>query len=64
MPIKISTGPSGTTGACHLFDNSRCLWGAKLGCDVGREATKTEWTSMSPFTVSPVASSRVKPYYI
>lgn len=62
MPIKSSTGPFGRGAACHLLDISRCLWGAKLGWDDGKEAANREWTSMSPFNVSPVASSSEKPW--
>jgi len=62
MPMKSSTGPSGRGGACHLLDISRCLCGAKLGCDNGKEAANMECMSMSPFTVKPVASSRENPY--
>ena len=61
MPMKSSTGPSGRGGACHLGNFSRCNWGAKLGCDAGKEAANTECTSMSPFTNRPVASSRTNP---
>lgn len=46
----------------HLTEKSNTLWGEKLGCDVGREVAWTEWTSTSPLTAKPVASSSVKPW--
>ena len=61
MPMNNSTGPSGRGGAFHLLDFSRSFCGAKLGCDVGKDAAKMEWTSTSPFKESPVASSRENP---
>lgn len=61
IPTKSSTCSSGSGGAFHLLEKSRCRCGAKLGCDEGKEAANTEWISTSPITDSPVASSRVNP---
>lgn len=44
MPMKSSTGPSGSGSACHSSDISRLFCGAKLGCEVGNEPAKMEWT--------------------
>lgn len=62
MPMKSSTCPSGRGGARHLVNISRCFCGAKLGCEVGREAANKKCKSTFPFTDSPVASSRANPY--
>jgi hypothetical protein len=61
MPMNNSTPKLGSGGARHLVENSRCCCGEILGCVEGKEAANIEWTSISPCTVSPVASSRVKP---
>lgn len=56
-----STPESGSDGARHLVEKSRCCCGEILGCVEGKEAAYIEWTSISPVKVSPVASSRVNP---
>ena len=58
--MKSVTSLSGRSGAYHPGNNSKCLCGAKLGCDVGSDATKIEYTATPPFIDNPDNKSLFK----